>query len=175
MRIFLKYLLSPYRLPGLALLIVFMATMMTCVHAQEADRTGLDENSSPSTEDSYFYQAEGRPDPFKSFIAPRAILPQALDPDEIVEEDRELTGMQLFEPGQLTLVGILATGGERTAMVEDQTQKGYLLKQGMLIGSRGVVTRIDPHQVIITETAYTRAGKEIKDTITMRLKKEGDR
>jgi type IV pilus assembly protein PilP len=174
MRIFLKYLLSPGTLPGLALLIVFVATV-PCVFAQETDRIDLDESSSPSIEDSYFYQAEGRPDPFKTFIAPRAIIPQALDPNEIVEEDRELTGMQLFEPGQLTLVGILASGGERTAMVEDQTGKGYLLKQGMLIGRRGVITRIDPQQVIITETAYTRAGKEIKDTITMRLKKEGDR
>jgi len=58
--------------------------------------------------------------------------------------------------------------------VEDQTRKGYILKMGTPIGKRGVVTSIDSRQMIITETAKTRAGKELKTTTVMRLKKEGD-
>ncbi len=174
MRIFSPCTLSARALRSLAILIFWLAAS-TCTFAQDIDETTIDEGSVSSVEAPFVYQTEGRPDPFKTFVTPRAIIPPRLDPDEIVEVEVELTGMQLFEPGQLTLVGVLGSGGEMLAMVEDQTQKGYLLKEGMLIGRRGVVTRIEPQQVIITETAYTRAGTEVQDTIIMRLKKEGDR
>ncbi len=83
--------------------------------------------------------------------------------------------MQLFEPGQLTLVGVMMTESGEVALVEDQTKKGYMLKQGLQVGKRGIVTLIDKHQVVITESARTRAGKEIKSTVIMRLNKEGDK
>ncbi len=83
--------------------------------------------------------------------------------------------MQLFEPGQLNLVGILHSSVEELAFVEDQSRKGYVLKVGTLIGKRGIVTQITPDQVLIEETARTRSGKEIKTTVAMRLNKEGDR
>ena len=60
-------------------------------------------------------------------------------------------------------------------MVEDQTKKGYLLKVGDLIGKRGVISTIEEHQVVITETARTRAGKEMKEIVTMKIKREGDK
>ena len=54
------------------------------------------------------------------------------------------------------------------------TGKGYTLNEGTPIGRHGIVTKINLQQVIITETAHTRAGKEIKNTIVMRLNKEGE-
>jgi type IV pilus assembly protein PilP len=72
----------------------------------------------------YSYQTEGRPDPFRPFITARATAPAGMNPDEIVDEETELTGMQLFEPGQLTLVGVLTSASGPVAMVEDQTKKG---------------------------------------------------
>ena len=125
--------------------------------------------------ESYVYAVDGRTDPFKPFISPKATSSVGRDPNEIIEDHAELTGMQLFEPGQLTLVGLLMTGVGELALVEDQTKKGYMLKRGNLIGKRGVVTQIDKQQVVITETARTRAGKEINSTVIMRLKKEGDK
>jgi len=44
----------------------------------------------------------------------------------------------------------------------------------VLIGRHGVVSRITEDQVIITESARTRAGKELITTVVMRLNKEGD-
>lgn len=128
-----------------------------------------------STDKSYSYVTEGRTDPFKPFISPKATTPVGVDPNEIVEENTELTGLRLFEPGQLVLVGVLTSDTGEIAMVEDQTKKGYFLKQGDLIGKRGVVTQIDKQQVVVTETAHTRAGKEINNTVIMRLHKEGDK
>jgi type IV pilus assembly protein PilP len=123
----------------------------------------------------YAYNAEGRFDPFKPFVALKSSSPTQQDPNEIVDDGNELTGMQLFEPGQLTLVGVMFSSQEPIALVEDQTRKGYVLKLGNLIGKRGVVSSIDPRQVVVTETAKTRAGKEMKSTTTMRIKKEGDK
>ncbi len=128
----------------------------------------LDNNGHP-----FEYRLEGRPDPFVPFITKKASTPK-LNPDEIIDEDVELTGMRQFEPGQLKLVAVLETGTKKIAMVEDVTGKGYMLNEGTPIGRHGVVSKINLQQVIITETAHTRAGKEIKNTIVMRLNKEGE-
>ena len=127
----------------------------------------------PSAAPVYEYILEGRPDPFVPFLSKKASTPQ-LNPDEIIDENIELTGMRQFEPGQLTLVAVLESSGQKIAMVEDVTGKGYVLSEGTAIGRRGVVTEIDINQILITETAHTRAGKEIQNTIVMRLKKEGE-
>ena len=94
--------------------------------------------------------------------------------DEIVEKGEQLTGMQIFEPGQLKLVALLVMKSKYFAMVEDSTGKGYPLTKGTKIGKRGVVVDITPNKVLIEETAETRAGKKIVTPITMVLKKEGD-
>ena len=125
--------------------------------------------------ESYSYTTEGRADPFKPFVSKQAVVPAGLDPDEIVDENSGLSGMQLFEPGQLNLVGIMLSSSQEIAFVEDQARKGYVIKVGTLIGKRGIVTQITPNEVLIEETARTRSGKEIKSTVAMRLNKEGDR
>jgi type IV pilus assembly protein PilP len=127
------------------------------------------------TATTFEYIMEGRPDPFVPFITEKVVT-KVLDLDEIVDdENMKLTGMRQFEPGQLTLVAILK--GDRrggVAMVEDVTGRGYMLSEGIPIGRRGVVAEITSRKVLIVETARTRAGKEIKNTIVMRLNKEGE-
>ena len=123
----------------------------------------------------YVYTIEARTDPFRPFITPKAAQPAGLDPNEIVDEQKVLSGLQLLEPGQLTLVGILNDEGGAIALVEDQTKKGYILKNGVAIGKRGVVSHIDNQQVTVTETSRTRAGQEITNTLIMKLNKEGDK
>jgi len=119
------------------------------------------------------YQLENRSDPFVPFITEKAAT-SSVDMNEIVENNEPLTGMQLFEPGQLTLVALLKKGKEDVAMVEDFTGKGYVLEEGTKIGRRGVVKNIVPNAVIIEETAVTRAGKELITKVVMTLKKEGE-
>lgn len=127
----------------------------------------------PDEESKFAYQLDGRPDPFVPFITEKAATAK-VDMNEIVDVDRPLTGMQLFEPGQLTLVALLVLGEQDTAMVEDFTGKGYVLTEGTKIGKRGVVKDIAPNKVIIEETAVTRAGKKIITELVMTLKKEGE-
>jgi len=119
------------------------------------------------------YQLDGRPDPFSPFISNKAAT-QKITGDDIIEEDVELTGMRQFEPGQLTLVAVMFSSHRAMAMVEDVTGRGYVLTEGMAIGRRGVISRIDGDQVTVIETAHTRVGRKLENTVVMRLNKEGD-
>lgn len=117
----------------------------------------------------YEYQVALRPDPFKPFITL-----QSVNPNELLDEEAELTGMQLFEPAQLSLVAVMDTPRGRIAMVEDVTKKGYKITVGQLIGRHGQVTEIQKEQVKVTETAQTRGGEKIKTDVFMKLKRDGE-
>jgi type IV pilus assembly protein PilP len=118
--------------------------------------------------DTFTYRLEGRPDPFLPFLHEKS----QTNPDEIVDTHTQLTGMQLFEPGQLTLVALVVTPKQKFAMVQDVTGKGYIIKKGTKIGRRGVVKAIVPNRVIIEETAVTRSGRKLTNNIVMVLRKE---
>ncbi len=126
------------------------------------------------TKGDYEYQIENRSDPFVPFFTGETTTDPGLDPNEIIDTNDSLTGMQLFEPGQLTLVALLKSKGRYVAMVEDFTGRGYVVEQGIKIGRRGVVKAILPNEVIIEEVAMTRAGKELRSEIVMALRKEGE-
>lgn len=147
------------------------------LHAEDETRDG-EQLAGPQpillenvTAKDYEYQLENRPDPFMPFITEKAIS-RSTKPDEIVETEVDMSGMRQFEPGQLTLVAILSTNAFKMAMVEDVTGKGYIINEGTPIGRRGVVTEIKEEQVLVTETAHTRSGRELVNTIIMRLNKE---
>lgn len=102
-------------------------------------------------------------------------LTEATGPTQLTPaEDAPLTGMQLFEPGQLTLVAILFSGQEAIAMVEDSTGMGHIIKVNDKIGRRGEVKEIIPNTVIIEESSLTTSGSKRLTTTEMVLRKEGD-
>lgn len=125
-------------------------------------------------ERDYEYNIEGRTDPFIPFFTGEKTTSQEPDPNAIVETTERLTGMQLFEPGQLTLVALMKVQGSYIAMVEDFKGQGYIIREGTKIGRRGVVKDIVSNEVVIEETAMTRAGKELHNEIVMALRKEGE-
>jgi len=158
-------------------LISFLAFQLcTTADAQNTEQEAPEETVPIEIERStseFEYQVEDRADPFAPFVSGPA-QNNPITPDEIVDEEEVLTGMQLFEPGQLTLVALMMTGGETVAMVQDFTGRGYIIEEGMLIGRRGVITRITEDKVMIEETARTRSGKVLKNEIAMVLKREGE-
>lgn len=160
-----------------ACFIFFVGSAVSCL-AQNAPAPAEDGSAPPvpiaikERVDTFEYLIEGRPDPFMPFITERAATSE--NPDEIIDPDQNLTGMQLFEPGQLTLVALLVSGENRFAMVQDFTGKGYVIEEGTKIGRRGVVADIIPNRVIIEEKAITRGGKTLTNKIAMVLKKEGE-
>ena len=133
--------------------------------------TSVDPASATAEKDAFEYQTANRPDPFKPFITEKAVV----TPDSVIEVDTsQLSGLQKYEPGQLNLVAIMATGETNIAMVEDVTGQGFIVNEGTLIGARGIVSSIKSDQVIVTEIARTTQGKELVSTIIMRMK-EGEK
>ena len=120
----------------------------------------------------FSYQLGGRPDPFSPFITEKTT--SSINMNEVVDSEDTLTGMQLFEPGQLKLVAIVFENNTEIAMVEDAAGQGYAIRPGMKIGRKGKVTTIGPNQVEIEETSLTRAGKKLTNNIVMLLKKKGE-
>lgn len=127
----------------------------------------IEKTNKQSSEWEYVF--EDRPDPFLPFIQPTVATTNIAE----VEEEVILTGMQLFEPGQLKLVAIMFSPDKKLAMVEDVTGKGYIINEGTLIGRYGVISQISMNQVNITETRRV-AGKDVVTPVVMRLDKEGD-
>ncbi len=126
------------------------------------------------TESDFEYQIENRPDPFVPFYSGETTTTPELDPNEIIDVERRLSGMQLFEPGQLNLVALMKVKGSYIAMVEDFKGQGYVIREGTKIGRRGTVKEIVSNKVLIEEVAITRAGKELRSEIVMALRKEGE-
>ncbi|MEJ2033583.1 MAG: hypothetical protein P8Y63_11210 [Deltaproteobacteria bacterium] len=115
----------------------------------------------------FVYQREGRSDPFVPFI-----------PEKLIEapvDEKELTGMRRFEPGQLTLVSIVFTESKPLAMVQDSTGKGYIITKGSKIGRSGVVSEIIPNEVVIEQKMLTTTGEKRTRTVEMVLRKEGEK
>jgi len=118
----------------------------------------------------FTYRRENRPDPFMPFLT------EETGPTQVqLEEDAPLAGMQLFEPGQLTLVAILFSGQEAIAMVEDSTGMGHIIKVKDKIGRRGEVKAIVPNTVVIEESSLTTGGSKRLTTTEMVLRKEGEK
>lgn len=160
-------------LARLTLSLLVLGTSGSCLAATAVDNDSMAQPSTSDNPASFEYLLENRPDPFVPFITEKAAT-SSLDMNEIIDDNNPLTGMQLFEPGQLNLVALMKKGSEDIAMVEDFTGKGYVLTEGTKIGRRGVVKDIALNKVIIEETAVTRAGKKIVNEVVMLLKKEGE-
>ncbi len=117
----------------------------------------------------FVYRRKNRPDPFVPFIS------EQTQPDQLKTEEEILTGMRLFEPGQLNLVAITTGDLGPLALVQDSTGKGYILKEGIGIGRRGIVKSIIPNIVIIEEIFLSSAGQKKTRAIEMVLRTEGEK
>lgn len=179
------------RIPRCGLFVVCLCTAMICLlfsqqamavdaSKQEGQAQSAAEKKKPSKEEvlaellkNYFtYERENRSDPFVSFVKkePKKVAGK----DKIDTEEEVLTGMQLFEPGQLTLVSIIFAGDRALAMVQDSGGKGYVIEKGTLLGRTGVVESVQPNVVMIKQWSLSISGQKKYKTIEMVLRKEGE-
>ncbi len=140
------------------------------------DKNELDEEEQVIREvDKFDYDLGNRPDPFLPFLSQDNSRDKIDDTPMERGDGKPLTAMQLFEPGQLKLVGLFKIGNKNIAMAEDVAGKGYRLDEKMLIGRHGVINRIRNEQVEITVSYKTQSGRIVTKEILMRLKKEGEK
>ncbi len=108
------------------------------------------------------YNPAGRRDPFRPFILD--IRPEARV---------QLTPLQRYELGQLTVVATVWNASVPRAMVEDSAGMGYIVGVGTPIGRNGgVVTGIEPQRVVVEERVLDFYGNEQVSRIVMETPKE---
>ena len=141
---------------------VLLAVVVTWLGSARASG----ETSAPSPEEhantAPAYDPATHRDPFRPFTL------------DIRPETRiQMTPLQRYELGQLTVVGTVWEVSPPRAMVEDSVGMGYIVTLGTPIGPNGgIVTAIEPQRVIVEERVLDYYGKEQLNRIVMETPKE---
>jgi Tfp pilus assembly protein PilP len=125
---------------------------------------------------TYFYDAKGRREPFKSLL--REELPIEQDPLVPPNPAEILTPLQKFELKQLKITGIILGGLGDYARVSAPDGKSYTINVGTLIGkSEGKVVSITSNIVLVKEIFRRMSGKveEVETPMYLTPLKEGEK
>ncbi|GEM_PF-641342 len=108
----------------------------------------------------YKYTPGGKPDPFVPIFQSDVTVSTAEVKSK--KQSKCLTPLDCIDVGQLTLVAIVTNNyGQRIAMAEDASTLGYVLTEGMSIGSNdGKIVEIAPDRVIVHEK-----GKDVRGNL----------
>jgi type IV pilus assembly protein PilP len=105
-----------------------------------------------------YYDPTGKPDPFQ---------PPVL---EQTQQTKQLLPLEQFEVSEFQLVTTVTGPGEKKAMVQDPSGKGYLIKVGTPIGKKqGRVTAIADRQIQIEEKIKDFLGREKSRKVPMEM------
>jgi type IV pilus assembly protein PilP len=96
-------------------------------------------------------------DPFKPFVTAE---PAVKAPKVALSKAADLLPIQSFEVTKFKVSGIIAGLQENKALLVDPAGKGYVVKEGMLIGNNdGRITRITASSVEVVERYRANNGK----------------
>jgi Tfp pilus assembly protein PilP len=142
---------------SLGVLVVSLAVLLPAV-PMWAQEQGLPQVAAEDGE-SPPYNPVGRRDPFRPFM---------FDLRKREPENVELTPLQRYDLGQLTVVGTMWEMNPPRAMVEDSAGMGFIVTIGTPIGRNGgVVAAIEPRRVIVEEKTVDFYGNEQVNRIVM--------
>ena len=111
------------------------------------------------------YRPKSERDPFKSFVATRTKATVRTD-----KSHRIKTPLQRYSLDQLKVVGIIAGGQMRRALLQDDVGKGYVVSPGDAVGSEGgKIASIRKDCIIIESTYRDVLGNEKVRRITKKL------
>lgn len=110
-------------------------------------------------------------DPFKPFAAEPA--PQQKARSAVVARSGDILPIQSYDVNKFTLSGIIVGFRENTALIVDPAGKGYVVKEGMLIGNNdGRISRITPSRLEVVEQYRDDNGRVRKRTVALTLVKK---
>jgi type IV pilus assembly protein PilP len=107
-----------------------------------------------------------RKDPFKPYAAPQvpAIRPAAST------RTTDLLPIQIYDVSKFKVAGIIVGLKENTALVVDPAGKGYVVKEGMLIGNNdGKISKVTASSLEVAESYRDDNGHLRKRTIKLTL------
>lgn len=111
----------------------------------------------------FAYVAEGRRDPFRSFV---------LDLQKF-EEAAERGPLEQFELNQLDVVAVVWDANSPRALVKDPSGRNYVVGKGSRIGkNQGRVIQIGDGQVLVKEVYVDYLGERTTKDIAMKIRYE---
>jgi type IV pilus assembly protein PilP len=112
-----------------------------------------------------------RTDPFKPFAV--VVAPAKTEQQKASRPAVDLLPIQSFEVSKFKVAGIIAGLKENRALLIDPNGKGYVVQEGMLIGSNdGRITRITASSVEVDERFREDSGRVRKRKIVLTLAKK---
>jgi type IV pilus assembly protein PilP len=144
------------------------ALLLAASAAQAQDAVAAPEAQAPAQgadghPEAPAYNPSGRRDPFRPFTL-----------DLRPEARTQLTPLQRYELGQLSVVGTVWELSPPRAMLEDSIGMGFIVTIGTPIGRNGgVVIAIEPQRVVVEERVLDFYGKEQINRIVMETPREG--
>jgi len=111
-------------------------------------------------------------DPFASYLARVATSrKKKLEEKQKYLANRKRDPLEAFDLDILRLVAIFSMGGERVAMIEDATRKGYIVRKGSYLGkNNGKIDKIDDKSIFLTEQILNPAGEIVSHQVTLTMK-----
>ncbi len=113
-------------------------------------------------------------DPFSSYlirVRPRNQQTSitSIEP-QIKQDSRNREKLEHYDLETLRLVAIFSMGGERVAMVEDATSKGYIIRRGNYLGKHsGQIEKITDNTIFLVEEVLNPAGDVIDRQVSLTL------
>lgn len=115
------------------------------------------------------FDFSNKKDPFKPFIAVK-VEPAKVSLETRKRMQRGALPIHSFDVSQFKLIGIITGARENKAMVTDPNGKGYVLKEGMLIGKNdGRIVLINAAGVDVVEQFRDDNGRVRKENIKLTL------
>jgi len=112
-------------------------------------------------------------DPFASYLirvrphqnsSATSIEPQAK------QDNRKREKLESYDLDTLRLVAIFSMGGERVAMIEDATTKGFIVRRGHYLGKHnGQIEKITDSTLFLVEEVLNPAGDVIDRQVSLTL------
>jgi len=88
----------------------------------------------------------------------------------INKDNREREKLEFYDLDTLRLVAIFSMGGERVAMIEDSTAKGFIVRRGHYLGKHnGQIEKITDSTLFLVEEVLNPAGDVIDRQVSLTL------
>ncbi len=109
-----------------------------------------------------------RRDPFRPYVQAPVVPPPAAG--KVARPARDLLPIQSFDTESFKVTGIIAGLRDNSALVIDPKGKGYVVKEGMLLGSNnGRIKKITTSTVEVEENYRDDSGKVRKRVVKLAL------
>jgi len=86
------------------------------------------------------------------------------------KDNRKREKLEFYDLDTLRLVAIFSMGGERVAMIEDSTSKGFIVRRGHYLGKHnGQIEKITDSTLFLVEEVLNPAGDAIDRQVSLTL------